>query len=460
VKGRGRILVCVLAVVVLAAALGAIAAGGARDAAAASCTEAQQQASSAALAVFRTAMPARQRAFNATHRSAAARRAFGAAQRKRLASLVGVAACTPISPSDAPCSPELHFVNGTFNEAGRDVRALGVRGELKTAVLFVDFPDAPAVQSASALYDRLVPPAVDWLGAVTYGRLTLSAPRLPTWYRMPRPAGSYSIDFGGSPSAFTSFVSDAVGAAQSQVDFAAYDLLYVVPSVRIGHADGEAYFGSSLVVNGSATRHVVALVAPDVDYHVLDHELGHELGLPDLYSYADVASAVGIFQYAGGWDVMSDADVGASYIGWEKWLERWIDPEQIRCADRGGESIEVTVQPLESVGGVKLLVVPVSDAKLYAVEVRQQTGVDAGLCDHGVLVYTVDGSVATGDGPVQVMTASTAHDSVRLRACGNRYDAALGVGAGETASYEDDAVRVDVLSANADGSYRVRVTKK
>ena len=144
----------------------------------------------------------------------------------------------------------------------------------------------------------------------------------------------------------------------------------------------------------------------------------------------------------------------AEFLGWDKWILRWLDPTQVRGVTAAGQSLEELVSPLEEAGGVKLIVVPISASFLYAVEVRQPIGQDSRLCDHGVLVYTVDSTKRNATGPIHVQPAHT--DAP----CGPVSDAAYDIGAGEVSTFEDANVKVELLAANPDGSYRVRVTRK
>jgi len=198
--------------------------------------------------------------------------------------------------------------------------------------------------------------------------------------------------------------------------------------------------------------------SPDTAYllahDAFTHETGHMLGLSDQYGRA-CPTCPDTHDWVGVWSMMDTAHPpSAEFLGWDKWLLRWLDPSQIRGVTSAGQSVEEGVSPLEETGGVKLIVVPLSDSFLYAIEVRQPIGQDIRLCDHGVLVYTVDGSKMNASGTIQIQPAHT--DAP----CGPISDAAFDIGSGEVSTFEDANVKVELLAANADGSYRVRVTRK
>jgi hypothetical protein len=181
------------------------------------------------------------------------------------------------------------------------------------------------------------------------------------------------------------------------------------------------------------------------------HETGHAFGLPDLYGELDAV---------GGWDPMSfAAQPGAEFLGWQRWKFGWLDPAQVRCVEPG-RTVQATLAPLETAGGTKLLVAPLSATRALVIENREPIGLDAHLCDKGVLVYTVDGSVAYPGAPIHVLAAhpGTDTDPAKLQQCAVKYDAPLDFGAGETSSLTDSGVRVDLVSTDG-SSYVVRVTR-
>jgi hypothetical protein len=108
--------------------------------------------------------------------------------------------------------------------------------------------------------------------------------------------------------------------------------------------------------------------------------------------------------------------------------------------------VEETVTPIARAGGKKLVVVPTSPSTAYAVEVRRRLGYDRGVCREGVLVYTVDSQILSGNGPIEGKSAGS----------GCSPDV-MPFEVGE--AYEDAAVKVEVLATDGSG-YRVRVTKK
>ena len=132
----------------------------------------------------------------------------------------------------------------------------------------------------------------------------------------------------------------------------------------------------------------------------LSHELGHSLGLPDLYSFgADAHQYVGSFSLMG---LISGA--APAFFAYERWLLGWLDDSQIYCHSAGSVAIEL--EQIATEGGLKAVTVPLSATQVVVIESRRRTGVDASMPQEGVLVYVVDSSVGRGEGPLQIKPGS------------------------------------------------------
>jgi hypothetical protein len=124
--------------------------------------------------------------------------------------------------------------------------------------------------------------------------------------------------------------------------------------------------------------------------------------------------------------------------------------------------VQVTLTPLETAGGLKMVVAPLDANRALVLESRQPLGNDTRLCDKGVLVYTVDGTITFSGSPIRVLPAhpGTDTDGAKQQQCGPKYDAPLDLGAGETSSLHDAATGVGVeLVSSSGGSYVVRVSR-
>lgn len=382
----------------------------------------------------------------------------------------------PVAASTAGCAPTLHAppdppgqVHVFLNEGvpTKTDAALPTLGTLRTVMLYVDFSDRPQTQSTQSLYDKLAPSAVDYFDAASYGRFQLQIDQAPTWYRMPRPYADYfENDQGGlPPDEQREFIKDAMTLADGAVDFSQYQGVYVVASYD--SLPGVFVLptlkpGLGITMDGKEMRAWMGIGS--VAYHEAEpgmgaknstwHDTAHWLGLPDLYGRTPTSTT---HEYVGSWDLMSDNVIGPHFLAWHNYKLGWIDPAQLRCLDSPGET-QVDLTPASVTGGVKALVVPTGPSTAYVVEARRQTGIDAGLCDDGVLIYHVDATVWNGNGPVHVRRAQPDDDALAgYYDCGPAYNAAYDVGAGEVAVFEEGDLRVEVL-ASSDAGYTVRAT--
>ena len=343
-------------------------------------------------------------------------------------------------------------------------------GPIRAVMLFVDFPDLHSSESTSALYDRLVPRSRRWYAEVSYGRVQLDVVPADRWVRMPHNLASYGLRDGINWPEHRDYMADAIEAADANVDFSAYQVVYVVAAKGTGVDRSpafQAYPGSGIQADGTELRYGATFfqdTRSDARYaaNVFIHETGHILGLPDLYGVFDDAKANywSLFRFAGGWDMMSWNDPGAHFLAWEKWKLGWLDPAQLACLEGPGE-LTTTITPLERAGGLKAVVVPMGLSSGYVIEARKRIGEDGWLCDEGVLIYSVSSLTRSGNGPVQVRPAQRDGDNINaMNRCGPLHNAPYDSAPGEVARFTDDAagLTVQVLSSSAKG-YRVHVTR-
>jgi M6 family metalloprotease-like protein len=328
-------------------------------------------------------------------------------------------------------------------------------GTLRGIVIWTQFSDAPASESIMTLNSRIFAPATAAYTSMSYGKLSLQITAATKWYLLPQPSTYYGLNAADGPGRKDEYVAAALQASDPDVDFSLYDVVYVVPA-----AGASADFATATqrpAATGFPTsegevRHAVLLATQEIARNAaaVVHETGHVLGLPDLY--ADLTAV-------GGWDPMSFK--GAELMAWHRWKLGWLDAAQLRCA-QPGRVVEATLTPVAAAGGVKMLVAPLDATRALVVENRQPLGLDAGLCDKGILVYTVNGAVAFPGVPIRVLAAAPGSDvdDAKRQQCGPGYNAPLDFGAGEVSSLHDPATGtlVDLMAASG-GSYVVRVSR-
>jgi M6 family metalloprotease-like protein len=366
-----------------------------------------------------------------------------------IATLVVAARNTgPLAAEAAACDPPALGLGVGEGRNDADLMPPWV-GELKIAMLFVEFPDAAGTSTPQAIHDAYVPQTIDWYRGVSYGRLRIVVAPVLRWLELPHRVSYYVAG------RFDEVARDAVALADADFDFSGVDALYVVParSAALGTL-GVAIYGHPIAVDGAQIRGEAWLMtdgdpAGNVPYAV--HETGHLLGLPDLYINGSRGSAHW-------WDTMATggtAPVTGGMFAWHRLKLDWLDGDQIACLGGRG-TLTATIAPVERPGGVKALVVRRgSDA--YVAEVRQPLEEDTGICRPGVLLSAVDLSRPPRRWTLRPL-APRPDDAARWARCGPRWNATLRPGPKEISTFRVGPVRFRVASAAADGSYVVRAT--
>ncbi|MFG2134213.1 M6 family metalloprotease domain-containing protein [Streptomyces sp. NPDC048751] len=377
----------------------------------------------------------------------------------------------------APCAlqrTDAHHSEGldTWNAAyPRPARALDA------VMVFLSFPDWDPLTTPAELAADHFPATSDFFARASYGRFTLRPHQLKRWIRMPKPSTAYAIRRDWSPDHRTAYLRDALAAADGQVDFSRYDIVYLVADPDAPGVDSDATkvvnLDSPLRADGTDIRRVVTVFEQHPpDRLVLAHETGHVFDLPDLYRRP--TDGKGDWDtHVGDWDLMgSQFGLAPDLFAWHKWKLGWLDPRQVVCVG-GPEPARLTLEPLGAGPGVpvpgvagapvfglgagtKLAVVRTGADSALAFEARGPVGNDRAACRAGVLVYRVRSETESGHGPVEVIdahphTEACWEDSVYPSLA----DAPVGLG--ESFTVPGDGVRVDVEGRTASGAWTVRI---
>lgn len=360
--------------------------------------------------------------------------------------------------------PPAPLPSGPPPPVGPPVRAL------RAMLLTVDFPDSPAPTSAAEEYGRVVPALRAYFLEASFGAFDLTVDPPARWWRMPQPSHAYGLESredlqGGKVDLL---LRDAVAAADPDVDFRPYGaVLLVVPrAARIYCCFAHRSLSPPVTDEGARVEWMTLQKAGETSVGVYAHEVGHVLGLPDLYDYALASAGYGIEAaiYVGAWDLMSRGPVAATRAhpsSWSKMRVGWLRTEWVASVPRGAEA-SLTLHALSApprAGAFAAAWLPVSASRSYFVEVRDRQGFDAVLYDRGVLVYVYDGTIPNGQGPLRLADAHPeAQDPALLRQYGPKYSAPFDLGPGEVPEFQDLADRVQVrLLGGEGGRFHVQV---
>ncbi|MFM8265998.1 MAG: hypothetical protein ACKOAI_08040 [Acidimicrobiia bacterium] len=297
-------------------------------------------------------------------------------------------------------------------------------GTVVATVIMVDFSDAPATMTPQAAFAK-ISGATATFSEMSYDRMNYAFNPQYKWYRMSRPSTHYA-PLNSSFASHREYIREATALADPDVNFSATDSLVILanPDARGLGMAGPAFSpinGNGVTLDG---RYISNGATSAFDLNSwrsiwLNHEITHTLGLVDFYAFTrensnnpyDGHRYVGEFSYMG----LSSFDGNApSLFAFERWNLGWLDDSQIVCTS--AKEITQLITPVQTAGGVKAVIVPLSSTKALVVESRRAIGLDSRIAKSGALVYTVDSSVQSGYGPVRVFPNAVATDPRFLQA--------------------------------------------
>jgi M6 family metalloprotease-like protein len=280
---------------------------------------------------------------------------------------------------------------------------------IKVIVILAEFPDAKHTIPRDDIYKRIFVDVKAYYDEVSYGRLSIEGDVIGDWVMMPKPFQYYGDLFsfsGAIQQKRIELARDVIRDVDSKVDFRGYDrAIIIVPNVSIvGYALTEN-FGT----NDGATIKYCTVQREDQTSALFAHELGHTIGLPDLYDHVlrdQLKSGDGAI-YVGPWCLMSTTWGGSvHFCAYSKLLGNLIDPKRMEIVQRGTTEV-VTLQPLEvKTEALQIVKIPLSNERYYLVEIRRKIRLDKLLPDEGMLITLVDSSIQ-GDGFLKVIDAQT-----------------------------------------------------
>ena len=314
-------------------------------------------------------------------------------------------------------------------------------GRVDMTVLFMDFPDAQATYTTHEEIERGLGYMERYLETASYGRLELEIDVVHRWLRSAHSYTTYvAADAAGASGLYPSAGAESVQLVDHAYDFSETDIvLTVFPSAHFGrglalgwaNADGQEL--STFRINthpGEGSPWNWGLVGA--------HELTHNFGLVDYYPYdysrhevpdwPAISFRLGLMSL---WGQSPSADHAiwtghvtlVEMLSWSRWQLGWLDPWQMRCSVEGAGS--AVLDPVAQPGrGTAMVAVPLNEHELIVIESRRALGYDSTaapavtpsegppnsasyteeleLTVEGVLVYTVDARIDTGELPVKI----------------------------------------------------------
>jgi M6 family metalloprotease-like protein len=297
-------------------------------------------------------------------------------------------------------------------------------GDVTATVVMVDFPDAPASMTPTDAFAR-ISPAADVFKEMSYGKFNYTFKPKLKWYRMSKNSSDY-VAGGWTFIKHRDYITEAAKLADADVDFSKTDNLIILanPDARGMGYSGPAFSAirkSGITLDGKYISNG-ATSAYDLNNWKsiwLNHEVTHTLGLVDLYAFTQSNPAnrhdglryTGEFSYMGFSSYESNAP---SLLAFERWNLGWINDSQINCLKDVKSTI--LISPVQTSGGVKAVIIPISRTKAVVIESRRALGIDKNIAKSGALVYVVDSSIQSGQGPVKVFPSDVSSDPRYLKA--------------------------------------------
>jgi M6 family metalloprotease-like protein len=306
---------------------------------------------------------------------------------------------------------------------------LRATGSRPMVAILVQFQDQPAQTTPATWQSRLfgaTGSVKHYYGSASYGHFDVTPASesygtandgIVGWLTLPYDHPNFGSDF----EAGQRLAHDAMVAADPYVNFAGYDTngdgivsadeLLVVVIV----AGNEAAFYDACAPNIWAHRwsvvpgvtlddvqlapyamvgemHCTASEPPGqpATVGVMVHEIGHLLGLPDLYDVDVSSEGVGNWGVMGGgtWNGTGRAGDSPSLMDpWSKYVLGWVTPTRVTST--------LSHQPIPTAATDPtvfqfLAGSPTAGGEYFLVENRQRTGYDAGLPGSGLLVWHID----------------------------------------------------------------------
>ena len=346
-----------------------------------------------------------------------------------------------------------------------------VKGPIIRALIMpVDFPDLIATTDPALDYKEMTLQISKWYSTLSGNRVKFEWVIYPKYIRMPQTVASYNVG-ARTGTGYGTYHDESIRAGDAYIDFSKFDLVVIgaPPNVKSEQISTSPAFPVSAgggikvdgveVLNSTMTAEDSMRVQQDrPGWKLIAHEIGHLMGLMDLYNVHSTMDASGKpptdeqqFKFMGGFAMMNHVHGNApTFTAWEQWLLGFVPDSQIRCIASGSDESTHLIAPIElTTDSPHAVVISLSETKRIVIESRRSIGYDIALgsSNEGALVYMVDITKSSGDGPISIIKKPDVKSPLL-------YDALLKKG--ESITYEN--YKITNLASDKNGD-TIRVEK-
>lgn len=293
---------------------------------------------------------------------------------------------------------------------------------IRALILPIDFADLVGSSNPQGDFATITEGISTFFTSASEGRTVFKWTIHPQFVRYPIKVADANLG-GRNTSGYGQFSQEALKLAKQVVNISEFDLIVYAPPLTTSR--NQIAIGPAFVANGPDQINTTMLdgqaYSSRTPYYMTAHEIGHLMGLADLYNYEGANESAAKpgdpnannfqFKYMGIYDLMNwVGSDGMELTAWNRWLIDLITDDQMRCLPAIGTTTLLT--PVGVKGGVKGAVIPLSSTEAIVIESRRAVGYDSklGINSQGALVYKVNTNIGSGYGPMRVVGRAGSDD--------------------------------------------------
>lgn len=337
---------------------------------------------------------------------------------------------SPISESASFASPDMCRIQDnsqSFTKSGfpQHSQMKRVGSSLVVQLIYIDFADQVASGKPSDDRSFWTDGVSKFLADMSNGAVNFEWRTTEGYSRMSKKLADYRVTRAGGGDMVV-FVQEAITIADRQTDFSGVDFVVAVlpPDTQRVLSDVSPALmlsSSNPFKTNEGQVYRATLVGGDMRFPeghlLLTHEFGHLLGLHDYYWYGWKPGMLfeDQFKFMGDFDNMNFAPgKSREWTAWSRWLIDFLPDSKVLCA-REGVAASAQLDAVSKVGNAaQLLVIRTSPTQAIAVESRRNTRHDskASSNSNGLLVYQIDTSIFSGQGPLRIVRKPNSVDAL------------------------------------------------